>query len=260
MSDNKKVKSNRERYGERLKAKYPDKEFADDEALFGQINDDYDDYDTKLAGYKEREKSLSELFSSNPRSAAFLMDWRNGEDPVVGMIRKYGDDFKAALEDPEKQDALAAASKEYAERIAQERDYEKQYKRNIAETLVVIETLQKEENISDSEIDDCIEFLSGIMKDAILGKYSKESILMARKAINHDIDVEMADREGEVRGRNTRIEEKLRKNSKSDGTVNLSGKNNTKTQPMPNLGAIDRYGQGYESIWERGGEKRKKLN
>ena len=35
------VKSNRERYTERLKAKYPDKEFADDEALFAQINDEY---------------------------------------------------------------------------------------------------------------------------------------------------------------------------------------------------------------------------
>jgi hypothetical protein len=27
---------------------------------------------------------------------------------------------------------------------------------------------------------------------------------------------------------------------------------------MPDLGAIGRYGQGYENIWERGGEKRKK--
>lgn len=260
MSDNKKVKSNRERYSERLKAKYPDREFVDDEALFGQINDDYDSYDTEIAAYQEREKSLSDLFSSNPRSAAFLTDWRKGEDPIIGMIRKYGDDFKAALDDPEKQDALAAASKEYAQRIAQEKEFEEQYKKNITETLATIETLQKKENISDSEIDDCIGFLTGIMKDAILGKFSKESILMARKAINHDVDVETADREGEVRGKNAKIEEKLRKNAKSDGTVNLSGKNNTPSKPMPDLGAINRYGQGYEDIWQRGGEKRRKLN
>ena len=30
------------------------------------------------------------------------------------MVRKFGDDFKAALEDPEKQEALAAANKEFA--------------------------------------------------------------------------------------------------------------------------------------------------
>ena len=81
---------------------------------------------------------------------------------------------------------------------------------------------------------------------------------MARKALNHDIDVETADREGEVRGKNAKIEEKLRKNRKNDGTANLSGKNNTGSKPMPDLGAIGRYGQGYENIWERGGEKRKK--
>ena len=122
MPNNTEVKSNRERYTERLKAKYPDREFADDEALFGQINDDYDGYDKELSGYKEREKALSDLFASNPQSAAFLTDWRKGEDPIIGMVRKFGDDFKAALEDPEKQEALAAANKEFAERIAQEKD------------------------------------------------------------------------------------------------------------------------------------------
>ena len=81
------VKSNRERYTDRLKAKYPDKEFADDEALFAQINDEYDGLDKELSGYKEREKALSDLFASNPRSAAFLTDWRKGEDPIISISR-----------------------------------------------------------------------------------------------------------------------------------------------------------------------------
>jgi len=225
MSENKQVKTNRDRYNERLKAKYPDKEFADDEAVFGQINEDYEHYDQELAGYQEREKSLSDLFSSNPRSAAFLTDWRKGEDPIVGMIRKYGDDFKAALEDPEKQEALAAASKEYAERVAQEKDFEEQYQKNISESLTTIEEIQKEEGIDDTEIDNIMEFLIGIMKDAILGKFSKESILMARKALNHDADVAIADHEGEVRGKNTKIKESLRKSKQGDGMPMLNGQN-----------------------------------
>lgn len=225
MSENKQVKTNRERYNERLKAKYPDKEFTDDEAVFGQINEDYEHYDQELAGYQEREKSLSDLFSSNPRSAAFLTDWRKGEDPIVGLIKKYGDDIKAALEDPEKQEALAAASKEYAERVAQEKDFEEQYQKNISESLTTIETLQEEEGIDDTEIDNIMEFLIGIMKDAILGKFSKESILMARKALNHDADVAIADHEGEVRGKNTKIKENLRKSKQGDGMPMLNGQN-----------------------------------
>ena len=258
MPNNTEVKSNRDRYTERLKAKYPDKEFADDEALFGQINEDYDGYDKQLSDYRDREKALSDLFASNPRSAAFLTDWRNGEDPIVGLIRKFGDDFKEALEDPEKQEALAAANKDYAERIAKESEFEEQYQQNIQETLTTLERMQQEEGLSDDDIDKAMEFLISIMRDGLLGKFSPDSIHMALKALNHDGDVEQADREGEIRGRNTKIEEKLRKGGKSDGTANLAGKNGGKgmARQMPDLGVIER---GYDSknIWERGGERRR---
>lgn len=259
MPENTKVKSNRDRYTERLKQRYPDKEYADDEALFGQINDDYDQYDNELSGYREREKALSDLFASNPRSAAFLTDWRNGEDPLVGMIRKFGDDFKAALEDPDKQEALAAANKEYAERIAKEQEYEQQYQQNMDETYKTIEQVQQEDGLSDDDIDEAMVFLIGIMKDGIVGKFTGESIRMAVKAIRHDGDVAQADQEGEVRGRNAKIEERLRRGSRTDGTANLAGKNgggNGGSRPMPDLGAIERS-YGTQNIWERGGEKRR---
>ena len=261
MSNNTEVKSNRDRYTERLKSKYPDREFADDEALFGQINDDYDDYDKQLSDYQGREKALSDLFASNPRSAAFLTDWRNGEDPIISLVRRFGNDFKDALEDPEKQEALAAANKEYAERIAKESEFEEQYQKNIAETYATIEKVQQEQGYSDEEIDQAMEFLIDIMKDGILGKFSSESIAMAIKAIKHDSDVEQANHEGEVRGRNTKIEEKLRKSNRTDGTASLAGKNGGggTARQMPDLGALDNY-DGGKTIWERGGEKRRAIN
>lgn len=260
MSKTTEVMSNRDRYAERLKTKYPDKEFADDEALFGQINEDYDNYDNELSGYREREKALSDLFASNPRSATFLIDWRKGEDPIVGLIRKFGDDFKEALEDPEKQEALAAANKEFAERIAQEEKYEEEYQRNMGETLATLDAIQQEEGVSDEEIDSAMDFLVNIVRDGIMGKFTRESIVMAFKAIKHDSDVEMADREGEVRGRNAKIEEKLRKGGKNDGTASLGSKNGGTgaAHGMPDLGVIDQS-YGAKNIWERGGEKRKAI-
>lgn len=256
MSKNEEIMSNRDRYTERLKAKYPDKEYVDDEALFGQINDDYDNYDNELSGYREREKALSDLFASNPRSAAFLIDWRKGEDPIIGMIRKFGDDFKAALEDPEKQEALAAANKEFAERIAQEEKYEGEYQKNINETLATLEAMQQEEGLSNEDIDSAMDFLVAIVRDGIMGKFTRESVNMALKAIKHDSDVEQADREGEVRGRNANIKEKLRKSGKNDGTAILGSKNGGGAKrEMPDLGVID-HNYGTLNIWERGGEKR----
>jgi ribosome assembly protein YihI (activator of Der GTPase) len=259
MPNNQMVSNNRERYLERLKSKNSGKEFADDEAIFGQANADYDNYEQELSGYREREQALTDLFASNPQSAAFLTDWRNGEDPLIGMVRKFGDDFKAALEDPEKQEALAAANKDFAERIAQEEKYEAEYQRNIQSTLDTLNTLQDEEGLSDDDIDQAMEFLVKIVRDGIMGTFSIESVKMALKALHHDEDVKLSEMEGEVRGRNAKIEEKLRKGRRSDGTANLSSKNSagfSKPQSMPDLGAIDRnYGEN--DIWKRGGEKRK---
>lgn len=250
------VKSKKEQYLERLKAKYPDREFADEEAIYSQINDDYDAYDDEIRGLKDREKSFSDLFSNDPRSAIFLTAWRKGGNPIVELVKTYGEDFVENMKDPEVQEQLAEASKEYAERVAKEKDFEEQYQNNISKTLSEIEALQSEQGLSDDEIDKAVELLMTIAKDGILGKFSRESVLMAIKAINHEADVEVARTEGEILGRNTKIEEKLRKDAKTDGTANLDGKNAGSTpRNMPDMGALDRYANNL-SVWERGGEKR----
>lgn len=258
MAENTGVKSNRDKYVERLKNKYPDREFADDEALFGQINDDYDSYDKELDGYKKNEKTFSDLFTSDPRSAAFLTNWRNGGNPVVELVRMFGDDFVEEMKDPKKQEELAKASQEFAERVAKEKEFDEQYQKNITQTLSTIEEIQKTEGKTDDEIDQAMDFLVGIMKDGILGKFSKESIQMAFQAINHDSDVAIAAQEGEVKGRNSKIEEKLRRSRRSDGTANLEGKNGggSSRREGPDMGALDRY-DGTQNIWERGGERRR---
>lgn len=261
MAENKQVTTNREKMLARLKGKSPDKEFPDDEAIFQQIHEDYDGYEKEAEEMRGREKAFSDLFTSDPRSASFLNGWRKGDDPLVLMMRMFGDDFKAALEDPAKQDEIAAAHKEYAERIAQEKDYEEQYNANMEQTLATIAQLQQEQGLTDDEIDKAMAFLIGVMKDAIIGKFAPESILMALKAINHDADVEQADQEGEVRGRNAKITEGLRKNKKGDGTASLAGKNGgamPQSGRMPELGVIDNN-YGTKDIWERGGEKRRAI-
>lgn len=259
MADTTDVKSNRDRYAERLKEKYPDREFADDEALWGQVNEDYDGYDKELAGYREREQAFSDLFTSDPRSAAFLTNWRKGGNPAVELVRMFGDDFVEELKDPKNQEAAAKASKEFAERVAKEKEFDALYQKNISETIKTIETIQAEDGYSDEEIDTAMAFLIGIMKDGIVGKFTPESIRMAFRAINYDADVAEAAHEGEVKGRNSKIEERLRKRGRNDGTANLDGKNGGGGVPRdaaPDLGALERF-DGVKDIWERGGERRR---
>lgn len=219
------VKSKRELALERLRKRYPNKSFDDDEAMYAQILDDYDSGAQELAGYRDREKTFSDLFTSDPRSAQFLTDWKNGKNPAVALVEMFGDDFVEELKDPEKQEELAKASKDFAERVAKEREYEDEYTKNIDESREMIEQLQQEEGLSDDDIDRAMEFLVGIMKDGILGKFSKESVLMALNALDHDADVAAAEEEGRVAGRNAKIDERLRQRVRNDGTANLAGKN-----------------------------------
>ena len=258
--ENKQVKSKRQSMTERLQSRYPDKDFSDEESFFGQISDDYDEYDKNIAGYQEREKAFSDMFTSDPRSARFLTDWRKGQDPVIGLVRQFGTDIKEAIDDPDRQEEIAAANKEFVERVAKEKELEESYQKNLQESLASIEKLQQENGMSDDQIDAAMSLLLNIIKDGIVGKFTPESINMALKAINHDADVTAANHEGVVQGKNTKVEEKLRKPKSGDGTAPLGGTNGSgqPSRTRPSLGALDNYDDGTKTIWERGGEKRRR--
>jgi type I site-specific restriction endonuclease len=259
IGDNNQVKSKRDLVRERVQKRYPDKDFSDDEAFYGQLNDDFDALDKELSGYKEREKAFSDMFTSDPRSASFITDWRKGEDPTIGLIRRFGPEIKDAIDDPDMQEKIAEANKEYVDRVAASKKLDEEYQKNIAETLSYLSKMQEEKGLPDDKIDNVMEFLVGIVHDGIVGKFSPETIHMAMKALNHDTDVEDADRAGEVRGRNAKINETLRKGRKGDNMPQLDGQNNRVGggQPKRSLGALDNFAEG-DDIWTRGGEKRRK--
>lgn len=259
MPDNKPVKTKRDLALDRLRNKYPDEQFDDDEQVFGRINDDYDQYDKELNGYKEREGKFADMFSSDRRSARMMMAWKDGDDPVITLMRMYGPELKDALDDPEKQEKLAEANKEYMERQAKEKEYEEKFKTNLAQSLDQLEQLQNEEGYDDQTVSQAAIWLATVAKDFMQGKFTPETISFAIKAQNYDNDVEQASTEGEVRGKNTRVTEELRKPKRGDGTANLDGKNNSSRQRMqqPDLGeTLNRYADGNLNIFERGGEKR----
>lgn len=237
--DNNQVKSKRDSFMERMKGRYPDKEFADDEAVFGQISDDYDGYDKELTGYKEREKTFSDMFTSDPRSAAMMMKWKNGGDPAVELVRQFGTEIKDAIDDPERQEEMAAANKEFVERVAKEKELEETYQKNLTESLAMVGELQKREGLSDDKVDAAMELLMNIVKDGVVGKFSEQSLMMAMKAMSHDEDVANAGHEGEVRGKNTKINETLRKKEKGDGLAPLNGKNGDSGTKNRNMNIFD---------------------
>lgn len=215
---------------ERMKAKYPDKDFSDKSLFHSQIVEDFVDGGDRIAKYEEDERALSDMILADPRAAQILVDMRNGKDVATSLVRMFGNEIKDAIDDPERLDEMAEAQKDYMDRVAKEKEYEDIYKGNLEQTLNDIEAVQQEMGLSDEQVDAAMAHLQKIVSDGVMGKFSSESIKMALKAISHDEDVALAAHEGEVKGRNTKIEEKLRKEKKGDGMPTINSKNNNVAQ------------------------------
>lgn len=230
MADNEQFKTKREAQIERLRNKYPDKKFEDDDEIYGQIYDDYDQYDRELGEYRDREKTLSDMFSADPRSAQFLSDMHKGEDPVLGLVRNFGVEIKDVLDNPEMQDKIAEANREYVERVAKSKELDEEYERNMAVTLETLRRYQQEHGMTDEQIDAVIDALLRIVRDGVMGKFDVDTLDMMVKAIDHDADVDIAAEEGRIAGRNDKIVESLRKSNMGDGVSPLGGKNGSPSQ------------------------------
>lgn len=227
MAEEKQVKSRRDQLGERLKKKYPDRDYADDEALFGQINDDYDEYDSQLSGYKERESKLTDMFTKDPQSAQFITDMAQGKDPWASLINRIGiDGVKEMLDDPAKMEEFSKSNKEYVDRMAKQKGLEEEWEKNMKTTLSMLEEKQQKLGLTEEQIDAAADWIKEVTNDAVIGIIKPETIDMALKAINHDADIAAASEEGEIRGKNAKAEATLRKPKRGDGTPTLAGANN----------------------------------
>ncbi|MGM9844782.1 MAG: hypothetical protein ACI30K_00935 [Muribaculaceae bacterium] len=225
MAENGTTVGNRERQLARLRERYPDKSFEDDESIYGQIGEDYDTYERELEDYRGREKALADMLATDPRSADILVGIHRGEDPVVGLVRNYGIEIKDVLDNPEMQDKIAEAQKDYVERVSRDKQLEEEYDKNMQATYETLRRYQESRGLSDDEIDRLVDFLLGVIRDGIMGKFSEETLDMASKALSYDSDIAVASEEGRITGRNEKITEKLRKANEGDGMAMLGGKN-----------------------------------
>lgn len=236
--ENKEV-SKRDRHIGRLREKYPDKSFENDDEIYGQISEDYDNYEKELGGYREREKALSDMFASDPRSAEFLTEMSKGGNPVLSLLKNFGPDIKEALDDPEKMQELADAWAEEQQRIAKSKQLDDEYAENLPKSLEALQKFQEERGLTDEQTDEIIFHLINIVRDGVMGKFSPEMFDLMTKAINHDEDVADAQEEGEVAGRNQKVTEKLRKSKNGDGLAPLNGKNNQQGSRKQDMDIFD---------------------
>lgn len=257
--ENSAVKNSKQTFIDRMKERNANYNADDEEGMFAGINADYDNYENELNGYKDRESKIVDMVDRDPRSAAFLASWSEGEDPVITLVKQFGTEIADAIDDPKKADEIASANREYLEKVAKNKELEDTYTKNMESTLDVLGQWQEDNGYSDDEMDSGLGKLSEIAGDFIQGKITPETLQLIFKANNYDADVADAHRKGEVTGRNAKIKEQLRK-PQGDGLPSMTTKAAPATTEGQDLGALSRYGNGATTIEERGGMRRIKHN
>ncbi len=131
---------------------------------------------------------------------------------------------------------------------------EADYSRNLDETIALVEQMKEEGN--GDAVEQAVAWLQRVGDEVAHGRLLADDIRMVMKGCAYDADVAAAAHEGEVRGRNYVIEERLRTdNAPADVPALQTSGGVTSSALHPQvLGALASTAR--PTIWERGKEKR----
>ena len=245
----------------RLAERYPDDDLSDEGRFHDRLREDMDGYEGAIKDHSDKEKQLADVFNSDPRSAQFLLEWANGGDPLVLLVKNYGDDFRAALDDPEKLEQFAEARGEYIARQTKERELKDQAEKNLAASLEALDAEITAGGYTGEDADRAFQLLNDVVNDAVVEKVTPGTWRLFLKALNYDQDVEQAAHEAEVRGRNTRIGELRSKKTVPENMPPILSGGGATTPAEGAASRLDRISAARGGdIFERGNPKRIRRN
>ena len=235
------VTTSRDRIRERLMKEYPDTDFNAENA--SDVENDsivslLEKYDQELEGYRSNDKRIKDLFNQDPRSGRFLVNWAaGGGNPIQYLLDIFGPELAEALESEEGRAKIVESTNKYLERKAENEKGEAQRMANYEQSVNDLSAFAEEKGLSEEQAIAVFEKVNQIAFDVIDGKYSREAYEMAYKAMNYDSDVDTARKEGEVAGRNAKIEERLGKVAKKpEMPPALGGQGGAAPEPAPKKG------------------------
>jgi hypothetical protein len=157
----------------------------------------------KQTTYDEKNARLTELLMSDPSAAEYLQRWVETKDPRTALVETFGDELGMS---EEAQAGFQGNLESWRERKAANDAIEAQAQANWDESLAALESWGDERGLSMENKRDIMLHLLGVTYNGQENKYGPEEFEMAWHAMNYDNDVAAARAEGQVAGRNERIE------------------------------------------------------
>lgn len=214
-TENQGVNNRRERLMGRIKSRYPDRTFVGQKNQDGQdgqddfdqaVNDLLDEYDARQTEQNANNEKLMKLFMSDPRSHEFVNRWVEAGDPLAALIEIFGDDFSEAMSSPESRERFVESHNKWLERKSADEAAAAEREANWQKSLEDLESWGNEKGLDEQKKVNVILRLHQVGVNAIENVYTPEDFEMAFNAMNYAEDVASARKEGEVAGRNAKIE------------------------------------------------------
>lgn len=226
---------------------FTDRQFTDDEEMYGQLSEDYADAKSNADILGKLDGALA----SNPKNADYLRSIIRGEDPVMRYLEEYGEDALAELQTEEGKKKAADAHKRYLATVAKNKELDDAYAANLKESQAMLDGFRAEGKYQPEQIDKALDLIQETYDGILQGKLTRNVLEMALNAVGHDADVKTAADEAEVRGRNANIQATRKKAGQGDGMPSVNGGSKPqKKAPVKDMGALTRTANT-PSIWDR---------
>lgn len=226
-------KSKRESFLSRMKERMPDVDFdsEDPEVRYGAFEKYDDDTQAEINKYKENDGKLKDLFSKDPRFAAFMSDAVGGESVPTSFAKYFGKDVLDMSGDEEKMAELNEANQEYLNRVAESNKLREDQEKNMEASAQDMSDFKSEKGMADEDFEKFISECYSVIENALMGKIDKSFMEIMYKGLNYEKDLQDAAAAGVVEGRNQKIDSSL-KEQVGDGVPNLaSGGKSEKPAP-----------------------------
>lgn len=222
-------KTGRDRLLERYAKSYPDRKFEGETAdgdLFDLTADEFDRYDEDKKSYTDKRDRLNKLFNDFPESSEiFKAMVLNKEHPFDYIIDHYGDRLTEALGSEEGKASLKKHREDKAKRDAEDAEADKKFDANIAESLKTLESWGKKRNLDINAQAEHFLKIRQALNDFGDGRISEETYDLFWNGAHYNDDVSQAREEGEVNGRNAKIEaERLQSKARRSSAPTLGGR------------------------------------
>lgn len=206
--ENQEVVSAKKKWDDNFAKRHADIDRSDEEAYYGAINADYDDFDSRVKSYEEDNEKIVQMLKKNPAFAQMLVEAHNGGNPWKVLAKIGGEPLIELMKDPEN-DELANnvldGMNEYAKSVSDRELLEKEQLENIGPSIEAMLEVADENGMSDEQTNEMYSLWDRIQEGAIKNKVDKDIWQMLAKAVMHDENVSAAETEGEMRGKNAKM-------------------------------------------------------